>query len=96
MDINCVATPHCNTILKEHIANDFYSHTLNLGTNLKHYAHRVECYYDIVRMAKKIRVVESREEMELFEEVLAWLEQNQTLDFASYVNSCRKWFEELI
>ena len=99
LDLNCVATPHCQTVLKEHIVNDVYSHTLKVWVaNLKHYARGFECYSDIARMAKRLKIqgIYSKDEKELLEDVLTWLEQNQTSDFAKYVSSCRECFENLV
>jgi len=98
VDFNCIATPHCTTILKEHIINDVYSHTLKVWVaNLKHHARGSECYDDIVRMAKRLGIkdIDSKDEGELLEEALIWLEVNQTDILWRYGKSCREKFEEL-
>ena len=98
VDFNCIATPHCTTVLKEHIKNDVYSHTLKVWVaNLKHHARGSECYDDVVRMAKRLGIkdIDSKDEGELLEEALIWLEENQTDILGRYVKSCREKLEEL-
>ena len=99
VDINCIAIPHCTTVLKEHAVNDVFSHTLKVWVaNLKHHARGYDCYDDIVRMAKRLGIKDtgSKDEEELLEETLTWLEENQTDKLERYVNSCREKFEELV
>ena len=99
VDIMCVADPHCTTVLKEHAVNDIFTHTLKLWVmNLKHHVRGYECYNDINRMAKRLRIkdTDTKGKDELLKETLIWIEENQTDEFESYVRSCRVKFQELI
>lgn len=100
-DLKCVATPHFTTVTKQQVKemNDKFAHTLKLWTaNLKHYARGKECRGDIVAMAKKleIRGVHKKDEKELLEITLRWLEQNAPEGLIEYVKSCRRKFSELL
>ena len=80
-------------------ANDFYTHMLKLWVaNLKHHSRGQDCYDDIFRMASKIEItnIEAKNEVELLESVLIWLENNKTIETDKYLNSCREYFDKLI
>lgn len=98
VDINSVANPHCTTITKNDVKNEIFSHTLKIWVaNLKHRARGSECYNDTIRMAKRLGIyTDFKNEDELLEEALIWLEKNTPYEFEEYVNSCRCKFEELI
>ena len=79
--------------------NEKYVHTLKVWTaNLKHYVRGIECYDDILRMAKRLSIadIDTKDEAELLEESLCWLEDNVENNLDEYVESCRRIFEELI
>lgn len=101
VDLCCCAEPHCTTVTKQQAIarNDEYAHILKLWTaNLKHYVRDNECYDDIARMAKKIDIenIDSKEEVELLDETLCWLEENVESNLFEYIESCRSKFEELV
>lgn len=101
IDISCCANPHCTLVTKANVIerNSKYTHVLKLWTaNLKHFVRGLDCYQDIARMAKKIRIdgVERKDEIELLEEALCWLEKNCEEKLICFVDSCRRMFEELV
>jgi len=101
VDLCCYAEPHCTTVTKQQAAaeNNKCTHTLKVwSANLKHYVRGQECYDDIVKMARRLSItdVDLKEEAELLEETLCWLEENHESDLQEYVRSCRRVFEELI
>ena len=101
VDLCCYAEPHCTTVTKQQVLgkNEKYSHMLKLWTaNLKHCVRGNECYDDIVRMAKRVSIedIDSKDEMELLNETLCWLEGNIENELAEFVESCRRYFEELV
>ena len=101
VDLCCSAEPHCTTVTKQQVIgkNDKYTHMLKLWTaNLKHYVRGCECYDDIVRMARKIAVedIDTKDEVELLEDTLCWLEENVETELYEYVESCRSRFDELV
>ncbi len=98
VDLKCVAEPHIASVSKTDTVNDTLTHALKVWVaNVKHYARGVECYDDIVRMARRLHIedIETKEEFELLDEVLLWVENNMTDDIEEYVCSCRNKFEEL-
>jgi len=101
VDLCCCAEPHCTTVTKQQVLgkNEKYSHILKVWTaNLKHFVRGSECYDDIVRMAKKVSIedIDSKDEIELLDETLCWLEENVENSLDEYVESCRRQFEELV
>lgn len=101
VDLSCSADPHCTTVTKQQVMarNKKYVHTLKVWTaNLKHYVRGTECYDDILRMAKRLSIVDvdAKDEAELLGETLCWLEDNVENNLSDYVKSCRRVFEELI
>ena len=101
VDLSCSADPHCTTVTKQQVMsrNEKYAHTLKVWTaNLKHYVRGTECYDDILRMAKRLSIadLDAKDEAELLEETLCWLEDNVENNLSEYVESCRRIFEELI
>lgn len=101
VDLCCSAEPHCTTVTKQQVIgkSDKYTHMLKLWTaNLKHYVRGCECYDDIVRMARKIEVedIETKDEVELLEDTLCWLEENVETELYEFVESCRSRFDELV
>lgn len=101
VDLSCSAVPHCTTVTKQQVMerNEKYVHTLKVWTaNLKHYVRGIECYDDILRMAKRLSIadIDTKDEAELLEESLCWLEDNVENNLDEYVESCRRIFEELI
>lgn len=100
-DLKCVADPHFTTVTKQQAKelNDKFAHTLKLWTaNLKHYVRGKDCRGDIVAMAKKIEIrgVHKKDEKELLEITLRWLEQNAPEALIEFVKSCRRKFSELL
>ena len=101
VDLCCSAEPHCTTVTKQQVIgkNEKYTHMLKLWTaNLKHYVRGCECYNDIVRMARKIAVeeIDTKDEVELLEDTLCWLEENVETELYEFVESCRSRFDELV
>jgi len=101
VDLCCSAEPHCTTVTKQQVIgkNEKYTHMLKLWTaNLKHYVRGCECYDDIVRMARKIAVeeIDTKDEVELLEDTLCWLEENVETELYEFVESCRSRFDELV
>lgn len=101
VDLCCSAEPHCTTVTKQQVSekNDKYTHILKLWTtNLKHYVRGSECYDDIVRMGQKIgrEDVETKDEAEILEKTLCWLEANVEAGLHEFVESCRRRFDELV
>lgn len=101
VDINCSARPHCATVTRQQVMekNNRYTHFLKLWTaNLKHYVRGAACCGDIVRMAVKLNIdfVDTKNERELLEETLCWLEENVYDGLYIFVRSCREWFDKLI
>ena len=79
--------------------NEKFTHLLKLWTaNLKHYVRNVECYDDIIYMARKIGTadIDSKEEVSLLDETLCWLGENVDSNLSTFVESCRRKFEELV
>ena len=100
-DLCCIAKPHCTTVTKQQALkkNEKYTHILKLWTaNLKHYVRGNECYDDIVRMAKKLALedVDIKDEAEILEKTLCWLEKNVENGLYEFVKSCRRKFEDLV
>ncbi len=101
VDLCCCAEPHCTTVTKQQVLgkNEKYSHILKVWTaNLKHFVRGSECYDDIVRMAKKVSIedIDSKDEIELLDETLCWLEKNVENALDVFVESCRRQFEKLV
>ena len=99
INLKCKAEPHCKTILKDNVKNNKYTHILKLWVdNLKRYYCEQECSEDIRKLAQEINIknAEKKEPIELLEKILIWLENNQTQKHQTYVNSCRRKFDELI
>lgn len=101
VDLCCCAEPHYTTVTKQQVLgkNEKCAHILKVWTtNLKHYVRGSECYDDIVRMAKKIAVedINTKDEIEILDETLCWLEDNVENELDEFVESCRKKFEELV
>lgn len=101
VDLQCSAEPHCMTVTKQQIIqmNNEFTHMLKLWTaNLKHYARGIECYDDIVRMARKLKSadIDAKDEIELLEETLHWLECNASDELITFIASCRDKFNELL
>ena len=101
VDLSCSADPHCTTVTKQQVLerNEKYAHTLKVWTaNLKHYVRGIECYDDILRMAKRLSIadIDTKDEAELLEETLCWLEDNVENNLSEYVESCSRVFEEHI
>lgn len=101
LDLYCTAEPHCSTVSKQQAmsANDFYTHMLKLWVaNLKHYFRGQDCYDDIFRMASKLGIsnIDAKNEAELLECVLIWLENNKTIQTERYILSCRESFENFV
>lgn len=99
VDLCCYAEPHCTTVTKQQVLekNEKYTHILKLWTaNLKHYVRGNECYDDIVRMAKKITVhdIDTKDEVELLNDVLCWLEENVENKLDEFIDSCRRRFDK--
>ena len=99
VDLKCVAQPHSTSVSKADAVNDTLTHTIKVWlANVKHYARGVDCYDDIVRMARRLHIdsIDMKDEYEFLEEVLTWVENNITDDLAEYVGNCRNRFEELL
>lgn len=101
LDLCCMAEPHCTTVSKQQAmsANDFYTHILKLWVaNMKHYSRGQDCYDDIFRMSGKLGIADNdtKDEAELLESVLIWLESNAIAKTEQYVQSCRACFNDLI
>lgn len=99
VDLKCVATPHCNSVSKNVVINDMLSHTLKVWiANLKHRARGIECYDDIIRMAHRLNIedINIKNEDELLEETLKWIEKHKTDNLEKYIYYCREKFEELL
>lgn len=101
IDLQCSANPHCVTVTKQQVMemNNKFTHVLKLWTaNLKHYARGAECYDDIIRMAKRLGIsdVDIKDEAELLDDTLCWLEHNVTDELSTFIESCRDKFDELI
>jgi len=101
IDLNCIAVPHCTTVTRQQVMekNEKYAHTLKVWTaNLKHYVRGAECYNDIMKMAKRLSIkdIEVKDEVELLEETLCWLEDNVENNLCEYIKSCRRVFEEMV
>ncbi len=100
-DLCCCAEPHCATVTKQQASekNDKYTHILKLWTaNLKHYVRGNECYDDIVRMGQKIAIedIDTKDEAEILEKTLCWIEENVKSELHEFVESCRRRFDELV
>ena len=101
VDLQCSAKPHCVTVTKQQVIgmNNKFTHVLKLWTaNLKHFARGAECYDDIIRMAKRLGIsdVDIKDEAELLEDSLCWLEYNANDELSAFLESCRYKFNELI
>lgn len=100
VDFRCSANPHCITVTKKLVKslNDNYSHILKLWTaNLKHFARKKDCYSDIVNMANKLDIdVVEKTEKELLYQTLLWLENNAKDKFKDFVETCKRYFYQLI
>lgn len=101
VDLQCSAEPHYTTVTKQQVAqlNNKFTHILKLWTaNLKHYTRGVECYDAIVHMAHKLKLddIDIKEETELLEDTLCWLECNASDELSTFITSCRKKFSELL
>lgn len=101
VDLYCCAEPHCTTVTKQQVLakNEKYSHILKVWTaNLKHFVRGSECHDDLVRMAKKVSIedIDSKNEIELLDETLCWLEENVENALDEFVESCRRQFEKLV
>ena len=101
VDLQCSSEPHCMTVTKQTVAqlNNQFTHILKLWTaNVKHYVRGVECYDDIVRMAHKLNLydIDVKDEIELLEDTLNWLECNSSDELRTFITSCREKFNELL
>ena len=101
VDLQCSAEPHCTTVTKQQVAqlNSEFTHILKLWiANLKHYVRGVECYDDIVRMAHRLNLhdVDVKDEINLLEDTLNWLECNSSDELSTFITSCREKFNELL
>lgn len=101
VDLCCCAKLHCTTVTKQQASekNNKYTHILKLWTaNLKHYVRGNECYGDIVRMGQKIALkdIETKDEVEILEKTLCWLEEHVEHGLHEFVKSCRRRFDELV
>lgn len=101
VDLCCSAEPHCTTVTKQQASekNDKYTHILKLWTaNLKHYVRGNECRDDIVRMGQKLAIedTDTKDEVEILERTLRWLEENVKSELHEFVESCRRRFDELV
>lgn len=101
IDLCCSAEPKCTTVTKQQVLvkNEMYTHILKLWTaNLKHYIRGSECHDDIVKMAKKITMgdIDAKDEIEILEKTLCWLEENVENELYDFVKSCRRRFGELV
>lgn len=101
VDLCCSAEPHCTTVTKQQASekNDKYTHILKLWTaNLKHYVRGNECHDDIVRMGQKLAIedTDTKDEVEILERTLCWLEKNVKNGLHEFVESCRRRFDELV
>lgn len=99
INLKCKAEPHFKTILKDNVKNNKYTHILKLWVdNLKRYYCEQECSENIRKLAQEINIknADKKEPIELLEKILIWLENNQTQKYQTYVNSCRRKFDELI
>ncbi len=100
VDLCCVANPHCTNVTKEQMMakNDSFAHILKLWTaNVKHYVRGKDCYDDIARMARKLKIdIDAKSEEELLEEVLCWLEGNVSEGLKTFVKACRDRFDILV
>ena len=101
VDLCCCAKPHCTAVTKQQASekNNKYTHILKLWTaNLKHYVRGKECYDDIVRMGQKLAIedIETKDEVEVLERTLCWLEENAGHGLYGFVESCRRRFDELV
>lgn len=101
VDLCCSAEPHCTTVTKQLVSgkNEKYTHILKLWTaNLKHFVRGCECYDDIVRMAQKVAIedIDIKDETEVLEKILCWLEGNVEKELYEFIKSCRKRFNELV
>ena len=101
VDLCCSAEPHCTTVTKQQASekNDKYTHILKLWTaNLKHYVRGNECHDDIVRMGQKLAIedTDTKDEVEILERTLRWLEENVKSELHEFVESCRRRFDELV
>lgn len=101
VDLCCSAEPHCTRVTKQQASerNNKYTHILKLWTaNLKHYVRGKECHDDIVRTSQKIAVedIDTKDEAEILEKTLCWLEKNVKSELHEFVESCRRRFDELV
>ena len=101
VDLCCSAEPHCTTVTKQQASekNDKYTHILKLWTaNLKHYVRGNECHDDIVRMGQKLAIedTDTKDEVEILERTLRWLEENVKSELHEFVEFCRRRFDELV
>lgn len=101
VDLCCCAKPHYTTVTKQQVSekNNKYTHILKLWTaNLKHYVREKECYGDIVRMGQKLAPedIETKDEVEILERTLCWLEENVENGLYEFIESCRRRFDELV
>ena len=100
-DLCCKAKPHCTSVTKQQVLekNEKYTHILKLWTaNLKHHVRGKDCCDDIVRMGKKIGIedIEVKDDAEILEQTLCWLEENVEDGLYEFIESCRRKFDELV
>lgn len=95
VDLCCTAEPHCTTVEKQQVRalNDEFSHMLKLWTaNWKHHVRGADCRGDTLRMAGKIGIAdaEAKDNAQILEETLQWLEANAPDRLCKFVESCRR------
>jgi Nucleotidyltransferase domain. len=97
VDFKCVANPHYTTLNKQDFILDKVEHTMKVWTaNCKHYLRGIDCYSDIVRMAKRVIGAEKISNMnglEILNVTLNWLEQNCEERHFRYITNCRQFIE---
>lgn len=99
VDVCCCASECRSAVTRQQVRalNDPFSHMLKLWTaNWKHYVRGRECREDILRMAGKIGIAnpEEKDEAQILEETLKWLEENKPEEMGQFIRSCRKIFEQ--
>lgn len=55
------------------------------------------CHDDIVRMARKLEIkdIDVKDEAELLEDTICWLEDNAGDELSTFIKSCRNKFDEM-
>ena len=92
IDLNCIATPHIETVQKSDLKNDIFTHTIKLWiANCKHFLRGIDCSADIQKMGKKIIKSDCKlmTDEAIIEEVLRYLEDTANHPLLNYINNCR-------